>query len=90
MAEVPREIQRLHRMQLAANKTMDLIADHPDHPKKKRWLEHLKELVAGIEITIYEAKVAAVKKEQAKGGVNIQVPVKHFAVMPIEPEAAVE
>lgn len=87
MAE-PREIQRLHRMKLAANKKMDLLANHPKHPKVKRWTERLKELAGSIAIAEHEAKAAAVRKAQATGGVEIAVPVKHFAVTPVEPEAA--
>lgn len=87
MAE-PREIQRLHRMKLAANKKMDQLANHPKHPKVKRWTARLRELAGSIAIAEHEAKAAAVRKEQSKGGVEIAVPVKHFAVTPVEPKAA--
>lgn len=84
MAE-PRAIQRLQRMKIMANKKMDQIADHPKHRKALRWVERLKELVAGIAIAEHEAAAAQVKAELAKPGVEIKVPVKHFAVDVSEP-----
>lgn len=90
MAEVARAIQRLHRMQVSANKKIDQLADHPKHPKAARWVERLKELTVGIAVAEHEAKAAAIKDELAKPGVEIKVPVKHFAVTPIEPAPAAE
>jgi len=84
MAE-PREIQRLQRMKINANKFMDRIAVHPEHDKVPAWTKRLQDLVAGIAITEHEAAAAAVKKELAKEGVEIKVPVKHFAVAATEP-----
>lgn len=85
MAEEARAIQRLRRMKFAANKKMDLLANHPKHPKASRWTERLKELTGSIAIAEHEAAAAVVKAELAKPGVEIKVPVKHFAVDVTEP-----
>ncbi len=90
VAEEPRPIQRLRRMKISANKFMDRIADHPKHEKVLVWTKRLQELVAGISVAEHEAAAAEVKKEQKKGGVNIKVPVHHFAVKSNEPEAVAE
>lgn len=80
MAEEAREIQRLHRMKVNANKFMDRIEKHPEHEKIPVWSKRLKELTGGIAVAEHEAAAAAVKAELEKPGVEIKVPVKHFAV----------
>jgi len=85
MVDEPREVQRLHRMKVNANKFMDRIAVHPEHSKISVWTKCLKDLVAGIAIAEHEAAAAQVKQELAKEGVEIIVPVKHFAVEATEP-----
>jgi len=85
MADEPREVQRLRRMKIGANKKMDQLEKFPDHPKAPRWMERLKEFTASIAVAEHEAAAATIKSELAKEGVEIKVPTKHFVVTPLEP-----
>ncbi len=77
MADDPREIQRLERMKVNANKFMAILDKDPDNEQAAK---RLQEMLQGIELCQFEAAAAAVKEKQKKGGVNIEVPVVRFEV----------
>lgn len=84
MAE-PREVQRLHRMKLAANKFIDRIAQSPEDENVPLWTGKLRELVAGIAVMEHEAEAAKIKAALKKPGVEIKVPTQHFGVEATSP-----
>ena len=86
MAE-PREVQRLERMKVNANKYMSALEANPND---KNAAKRLQDMLAGIELCQFEAAAATVKEEQKKGGVHIEVPAAHFALKKLPPVAVEE
>lgn len=86
MAE-SREIQRYERMKIYANKLMDRLKGHPDHPKAKGWDRKLQQTLLNMQVAQHEAAAARVKDAQKKGGVRIEVPTKHFGLKSDAPSA---
>lgn len=80
MAEIPRAVQRLHRMKVASNKFIDRIAQSPEDENVPLWTRKLREFVVDIAVMEHEAKAAAIKSELKKPGVEIKVPTQHFGV----------
>ena len=79
MTDEPREVQRLERMKINANKYMALIKDNPDDKLVPNWNKRLQDMLRGIQVLVHEAAAAKLKAEQKKpGGVHIEVPLGLF------------
>jgi len=88
MSNEPREVQRLERLKINANKYMKLIEENPDSDQMKLWSARLQDMLRGIELLVHEAAAAKVKAEQKDGGVHIKVPAAHFELKSDTPSVA--
>lgn len=82
----PKEVQRLERMKVYANKLMDRVEHEPGHPKAPLWDAKLQQTLLNMQVMKHEAAAAAAKAEHKAGGVRIEVPTKHFATRVNTPE----
>jgi len=85
-----REVQRLERMKINANKYMQLIDENPDSLSLSIWEDRLQDMLRGIKVLALEVETALLKKEPKPGGVHIKVPAAHFELKALTPEVAEE